>query len=139
MASEPSPPTTSASDIETAAQVDATAATTAVGGSKAKALIAYIEQHRSTDSSGSSNGQPPSKFVVFSQFVRYLDLLAPALTASGISFTRLDGSMTSATRKAALQSFREDGSVIVLLISLKAGGVGLNLTSANHVLLMDPW
>ena len=135
---EPSPTTSAASDIETAAQVDATAATTAVGGSKAKALIAYIEQHRSTDSSG-SNGQPPSKFVVFSQFVRYLDLLVPALTASGISFTRLDGSMTSATRKAALQSFREDGSVIVLLISLKAGGVGLNLTSANHVLLMDPW
>ena len=127
------PPSTASrsSDNDT----DAAAAAAAADGSKTKALIAYIEQHRSA----SNDMALPTKFVVFSQFVKYLDLLAPALAAAGISCVRLDGTMNSARRKAALQSFREDASAIVMLISLKAGGVGLNLTTANHVVLMDPW
>jgi SNF2 family DNA or RNA helicase len=47
--------------------------------------------------------------------------------------------VSSARRKAALHSFAEDPAVTVFLISLQAGGVGLNLTAANHVILMDPW
>jgi len=79
------------------------------------------------------------KAVVFSQWTSFLDLLSPALTSAGIRFTRLDGAMSNQQRAAALTSFANNVSVSVFLISLKAGGVGLNLTSANRVYLMDIW
>ena len=79
------------------------------------------------------------KAVVFSQWTSFLDLLSPALTSNGIRFTRLDGKMSNQQRAAALTSFASNPSVSVFLISLKAGGVGLNLTAANRVYLMDIW
>ena len=79
------------------------------------------------------------KAVVFSQWTSFLDLLAPALTSAGIRFTRLDGKMSNQQRAASLTSFANNPSVAVFLISLKAGGVGLNLTAANRVYLMDIW
>jgi len=88
---------------------------------------------------------PGSKAIVFSQFVNMLDLIRwrlhsdPCLANMGLQATALHGGMNVKARDASLKSFREDGSVRVLLISLKAGGVALNLTVANHIYLMDPW
>ena len=56
-----------------------------------------------------------------------------------LQHVRLDGSMTAEERRKALRRFREERGVRVLLLSLKAGGVGLNLTAATRVYLLDPW
>jgi SNF2 family DNA or RNA helicase len=66
-----------------------------------------------------------------------LDLVEPKLTGAGISFSRIDG--TTSDRGAVVQAFQADNGPSVLLLSLKAGGVGLNLTAADHVYIMDPW
>ncbi|MFT4571604.1 MAG: superfamily II DNA or RNA helicase [Hyphomicrobiaceae bacterium] len=77
------------------------------------------------------------KALVFSQWTGLLDRVEPALTARGITFTRLDGSTRD--RESVVASFQDDAGPPVLLISLKAGGTGLNLTAADHVFLLDPW
>ena len=76
--------------------------------------------------------------LVFSQFVDYLAIVREAVAARGWTFRYLDGSTAPAERIAAVDAFqRGDGDFF--LISLKAGGTGLNLTAANYVLLLDPW
>ena len=88
---------------------------------------------------------PGSKAIVFSQFVNMLDLIRwrlhsdPCLAKMGLGARALHGSMDVKARDQSLKEFREDGDVRVLLMSLKAGGVALNLTVANHIYLMDPW
>ena len=77
------------------------------------------------------------KALVFSQWTSLLDLLEPALNKSEIAFERLDGSTPD--RGAVTQRFQSQEGAPVMLISLKAGGTGLNLTAADHVFLMDPW
>ena len=77
------------------------------------------------------------KALVFSQWTSFLDLIEPHLRAAGIRHTRLDGSTVD--RAGVVAEFQDDGGPPVLLISLKAGGTGLNLTAADHVFLMDPW
>jgi SNF2 family DNA or RNA helicase len=77
------------------------------------------------------------KALVFSQWTSLLDLVEPHLRALALDFTRLDGS--TADRGAVVKSFQEDERVSVMLLSLKAGGTGLNLTAADHVFLLDPW
>ncbi|KAK3905486.1 DNA repair protein rad5 [Staphylotrichum tortipilum] len=84
-------------------------------------------------------GSPSTKSVVFSQFTSFLSLIEPALTRANMHFLRLDGSMAQKSRAAVLDEFRDSDKFTVLLISLKAGGVGLNLTSAKQVYMMDPW
>ena len=80
------------------------------------------------------------KALVFSQWTSMLDLVEPHLRREGIAFTRLDGSTTDrAGVVARFQTPLEDGGPPVLLVSLKAGGTGLNLTAADHVFLLDPW
>lgn len=54
-------------------------------------------------------------------------------------FQRLDGSMNLKEREKAIKEFSSNSSIIVFLISLRAGGVGLNLIAANHVFISDPW
>jgi SNF2 family DNA or RNA helicase len=83
--------------------------------------------------------EPGWKAVVFSQWTGFLDLCERALEAQRIGHTRLDGQMSAQKRKDALATFKCEPHVKVFLISLKAGGVGLNLTSANKVILVDPW
>ncbi|WYZ39745.1 hypothetical protein EsH8_IV_000086 [Colletotrichum jinshuiense] len=83
--------------------------------------------------------QPRVKSVVFSQFTSFLTLIEPALARANIKFLRLDGSMAQKARAAVLTEFQESKAFTVLLISLRAGGVGLNLTSAKRVFMMDPW
>ena len=75
--------------------------------------------------------------LVFSQFTSMLDLIAPALDEAGISWCRLDG--TTKDRGAVVERFQNDPSVSVFLISLKAGGTGINITAADTVIHFDPW
>lgn len=77
------------------------------------------------------------RLLVFSQFTGMLALLKERLATEGIDFCYLDGSTTN--RSAVVERFQNDASVPVFLISLKAGGVGLNLTGADTVIHFDPW
>ncbi len=77
------------------------------------------------------------RMLVFSQFTSMLDLLQQKLVEESISFCRLDGSTTN--RAAEVARFQEEPGIPVFLIILKAGGAGLNLTAADHVVLFDPW
>ncbi|MDB4944658.1 MAG: hypothetical protein JWP97_4192 [Labilithrix sp.] len=77
------------------------------------------------------------KALVFSQWTSLLDLVEPHLKNSEIRFTRLDGSTRD--RGAVVNEFQSDDGPPVMLVSLKAGGTGLNLTAADHVFLLDPW
>jgi superfamily II DNA or RNA helicase len=77
------------------------------------------------------------KALVFSQWTSLLDLVEPHLVRAGIAFTRLDGSTRD--RGGVVASFQADDGPPVMLVSLKAGGTGLNLTAADHVFLLDPW
>jgi SNF2 family DNA or RNA helicase len=77
------------------------------------------------------------KALVFSQWTGLLDLIEPQLKAADIGFTRLDGSTQD--RAGVTQRFQDPEGPPVMLISLKAGGTGLNLTAADHVFLVDPW
>ncbi|KAF4126754.1 Superfamily II DNA or RNA helicase, SNF2 family [Geosmithia morbida] len=81
---------------------------------------------------------PPIKSVVFSAWTSHLDLIEMALKPAGITFTRLDGSMSRTARTAAMDRFREDRDIHVILVSIMAGGLGLNLTSGSHVYVMEP-
>ncbi|GEP45855.1 DEAD/DEAH box helicase [Brevifollis gellanilyticus] len=77
------------------------------------------------------------KVLVFSQFVQYLKLVRAKLDDQGIDYGYIDGS--SNDREAQVKAFQSDPNRKVFLISLKAGGYGLNLTAADHVILLDPW
>lgn len=84
---------------------------------------------------------PGDKHIVFSQWTGMLDLVGVALQGAGIAHCRLDGKTSAKKRAEMLRSFSASGpaSPRVFLISLKAGGVGLNLTAATHAHLLDPW
>jgi len=77
------------------------------------------------------------KVLVFSQFVRHLAIIQSHLDENKIAYTYLDGSTKD--RQAAVKAFQENEEIKIFLISLKAGGVGLNLTKAEYVFLLDPW
>lgn len=77
------------------------------------------------------------KILVFSQFVGMLDLLKPELERHGIPFEYLTGQTKDRGKKVS--NFQENEDIRVFLISLKAGGVGLNLTQADYIYLVDPW
>ena len=76
--------------------------------------------------------------LVFSQFVKHLALVREALEARGVPLQYLDGQTPAAERETRVEAFQR-GEGDVFLISLKAGGTGLNLTAADHVLHLDPW
>ncbi len=105
-------------------------------------------------SPGASDGSPKLEFLaeqlaelrdeghsslVFSQFTSYLDLIEGGLKQLGFSCLRLDGSTPVVQRKKLVQAFQDSTEPMVFLISLKAGGKGLNLTRATYVYHMDPW
>jgi SNF2 family DNA or RNA helicase len=78
------------------------------------------------------------KALVFSQFVDHLGILRALLDGKGISYQYLDGSTPAPERKRRVDAFQA-GQGDIFLISLKAGGLGLNLTAADYVIHMDPW
>jgi superfamily II DNA or RNA helicase len=77
------------------------------------------------------------KALVFSQWTSMLDLMEPELVKAGVSFSRLDGATRN--RQDIVKNFQETDEASVLIMSLKAGGVGINLTAADQVYIMDPW
>ena len=79
------------------------------------------------------------KALIFSQFLGMLSLIREKLVELNIKFEYFDGSTSAPDREKAIQSFQNDDEVRVFLISLKAGGVGLNLTAADYVYIVDPW
>ena len=79
------------------------------------------------------------KVIVFSQWTSMLDLVEKALAESGYQFRRVDGTMSLMQREEHLQDFKTRRSVCVLLLSLRAASLGLNLVVANHVVLLDLW
>ncbi|KAG5248058.1 DNA repair protein [Salix suchowensis] len=100
-----------------------------VESSKIVALLQELENLRSSG----------SKSILFSQWTAFLDLLQIPLSRSNISFVRLDGTLNQQQRERVIKQFSEDDSILVLLMSLKAGGVGINLTAASNAFVMDPW
>jgi SNF2 family DNA or RNA helicase len=78
-----------------------------------------------------------NKVLIFSQFVKQLTLFRNHFDREGISYAYLDGATVD--RGAVVDHFRKNEEVRVFLISLKAGGVGLNLTEADYVFVLDPW
>jgi superfamily II DNA or RNA helicase len=79
------------------------------------------------------------RLLVFSQFTALLGLLREELESQEIPYAYLDGSMTPKARQAEVDRFNNSATLPVFLISLKAGGTGLNLTSADTVVHFDPW
>jgi superfamily II DNA or RNA helicase len=77
------------------------------------------------------------KVLIFSQFVKHLSLFREKLDKRNIKYTYLDGSTKD--RQGEVEAFQEQEDVRVFLISLKAGGLGLNLTKADYVFILDPW
>jgi SNF2 family DNA or RNA helicase len=79
------------------------------------------------------------KFIVFSQFTSMLDLIEPFLRQKGFKYTRYDGKMRNDLREASLAKLRNDANCRVLLCSLKCGSLGLNLTAATRVVILEPF
>ncbi|KAJ3197081.1 hypothetical protein HK101_006043, partial [Irineochytrium annulatum] len=79
------------------------------------------------------------KVIVFSQFRKMLDLCETPLREKNFLFERYDGKMSATERDEALKRFRKFHNIKVILVSLKCGALGLNLTVANRVVIMDPW
>lgn len=79
------------------------------------------------------------KILVFSQFVRMLRLIEGELQQAGLSYEYLDGQSSLSQRQESVHNFQENEQCRIFLISLKAGGTGLNLVAADYVYLVDPW
>lgn len=78
------------------------------------------------------------KTLIFSQFTTYLDMIENKIKVAGWKMARIDGSQSIKKRGEAVEAF-QNGDAQIFLISLKAGGFGLNLTAASYIFLMDPW
>ncbi|KAL1884555.1 hypothetical protein Plec18167_002145 [Paecilomyces lecythidis] len=105
---------------------------------KTKALISHLLDTVEENKALGEN-EHPIKSVIFSAWTSHLDLIEIALNDNGITgYTRLDGTMSLAARNKALDTFRDDDRITVLLATIGAGGVGLNLTSASKVYIMEP-
>ncbi|ORX56292.1 hypothetical protein DM01DRAFT_1366733 [Hesseltinella vesiculosa] len=106
----------------------------AVGGYRKSTKINALLSHLKV------NMEQSRRTVVYSQFTSFLDLIGVALDTKNIPFVRYDGAMTRTQRDNAVAKFTSNADPsAVMLISLKAGGVGLNLTCASRIVLMDPW
>ncbi|KIM23238.1 hypothetical protein M408DRAFT_332443 [Serendipita vermifera MAFF 305830] len=79
------------------------------------------------------------KTIIFSEFVKMLDVVSGILDEERITYVRYDGSMKPDQRQASLDSIKKDRRVKVILISTKAGNSGLNLTCCSNVIMVDPW
>ncbi|QDS72300.1 hypothetical protein FKW77_007338 [Venturia effusa] len=101
-----------------------------------KALVASLLSFN--EWSVNNPDEPRIKSVVFSYWTSHLDLIQYALEANNITYTRLDGRMARKARGKAIEAFRDDPEIQVILVSIGAGGVGLNLTAASKVFMMEP-
>jgi DNA repair protein RAD16 len=99
--------------------------------SKLEALATQVGEALSAD--------PANKCIVFSQFSNFLDIVEWRLSRDRHKTVKLLGSMPVSMRESVLSAFKTDPKVRVILLSLKAGGEGLNLQAASHVFMCDPW
>lgn len=95
-----------------------------IQGAKIERLLEDIEDH---------------KVIIFSQFTSMLELVKQALKEKGLEYLYLDGSIASEERMRLVEQYQTDPNSKIFISSLKAGGVGLNLTAAEYVFLLDPW
>ncbi|KAI1120581.1 SNF2 family N-terminal domain-containing protein [Nemania abortiva] len=106
-----------------------------VPSSKVQALIQNL---RHDDEEQRRQGNPPPKRLVFSEWTSMLDLIGKAMTMNGVTFQRLDGGLNLAQRRQALLEFGTNPQCTVLLATLRCAGVGLDLTMASRVHLIEP-
>ncbi|KAJ1391820.1 Zinc finger, RING-type [Sesbania bispinosa] len=99
--------------------------------SKVSKLLDFLQRIQKSSSD--------EKSIVFSQWTSFFDLLENPLRSRGIGYLRFEGKLSQKQREKVLKEFNETSEKRVLLMSLRAGGVGLNLTAASNVFLMDPW
>ena len=116
------------SSLYTSSDEESSATTTPVPSTKIRQLLSLL----TTDSS-------THKYIVFSFFTSMLDLIEPFLHQSRIRFVRYDGQMRNDAREASLTALRTDDRVRVMLCSLRAGSLGLNLTAASRVVILEPF
>jgi len=114
------------------------------GSAKIESLLAMLEEATDTGSADDATPVPSAtatprghKALVFSQFTSMLALVKTALDTRAVRYEYLDGQTTD--RAARVDRFQADPDLRVFLISLKAGGSGLNLTAADYVFILDPW
>ncbi|CAA2995857.1 helicase-like transcription factor CHR28 [Olea europaea subsp. europaea] len=117
--------------------------------SKIRAVLEILRSHCKpmTSNGASSSGkgyldsdtEGPEKAIVFSQWTGMLNLVEESLKDSCISYRRLDGTMTLLARDKAVKDFNTIPEVSVMLMSLKAGNLGLNMVAACRVILLDLW
>ena len=88
---------------------------------------------------GGANVDQGHKAIVFSQYSGMIDLVEFSLKRRGIKVVKLIGSMPVPQRTAVLKAFKSDPSVSVIILSLRAGGEGLNLQEASYVFVIEPW
>jgi superfamily II DNA or RNA helicase len=98
--------------------------------SKLKVLMCEIRAMRSEN--------PNAKALIFTQYLHTMELLKGIMTDEGLLFQTLEGHMTMRTRKKNLDQFRNDPDCCVFLLSMRAGSVGLTLTAASHVFILEP-
>ena len=99
--------------------------------SKVEALLNILTAARKKD--------PTTKTVIFSQWTSFLTIIGSALSSHGFTFTRIDGTMPTPARDAALTALETDPNCTIMLASLAVCSVGLNLVAANQVILADSW
>ncbi|PSK40098.1 hypothetical protein B9Z65_8038 [Elsinoe australis] len=104
---------------------------------KVKALISRLKKNIK-DSAALPPSEPPIRSIVFSGWTQYLDLMGIGLNDAEIPYLRLDGSMHATKRARVIEQFRTDPTYTVMLVSIRAGGQGLNFTAANKVYMMEP-
>jgi len=103
---------------------------------KTRALLNDLEEfHKWSDEHPEER---PIKSIVFSSWTTHLDLIEIALKNHGHTYVRLDGRMSREARDRSMRRLRDDPSVRVMIVSIGAGGLGLNLTTANKVFMMEP-
>ncbi|CBI35366.3 unnamed protein product, partial [Vitis vinifera] len=103
--------------------------------SKIRAALEILQSH----SYSNPETEGPIKAIVFSQWTSMLDLVEMSMNHSCIQYRRLDGTMSLASRDRAVKDFNTDPEVTVMLMSLKAGNLGLNMVAASLVILLDLW
>jgi non-specific serine/threonine protein kinase len=79
------------------------------------------------------------KVAIFSQFVQVLKIIEDYFKKEKLEYSYLDGSCASQNRKKSIQQFQDNENIKLFLLSIKAGGVGINLTAADYVIIFDPW
>ncbi|XP_042045789.1 helicase-like transcription factor CHR28 [Salvia splendens] len=107
--------------------------------SESQDFFVFDEDVSASDHEFEAASVAPEKAIVFSQWTSMLDLVEMSLKNNHISYRRLDGTMSIAARDKAVKDFNTDPEVDVMLMSLKAGNLGLNMVAACRVILLDLW